>query len=151
MSLEEEVNKREELERNTAQEKVQSKSPKAIAKESQDCVGFGIDHEPNPEHQLMLTFRLLGGQAMSFPYSYLVNIHFDDKKSVIISYVSHTVTVEGDRLEELFKRLETWSVSFVEELEEKDRKPGKPFVKTISIEARQGKGSEEGDTTEGDE
>jgi hypothetical protein len=130
MALADEINLRE----NEARKKVESKMAKVKAL-ADDSKAFGVNEETRPPH-LMITFRLLDGTAMSFPYGYLINIFFDDDGRVILSFTSHTVTVEGENLEALFKRLEIWSVGFVQELEPADKKDKQPFVSAIIIEQR---------------
>jgi hypothetical protein len=123
-------------------DKVERKMEK-IRSQISNCKAFGGKDALPP--QLMVSFRLLDGTAMAFPYGYLVNIFFDDHQRVILSLTSHTVTVEGEQLTELFKSLESWGVGFVQELEEKDKENGKPFVKSISIEIRQESEKEDND------
>jgi hypothetical protein len=145
MSLEHEMQKR------GAQEIVREKLAK---NQSREYKAFGVSKEELPA-QLMVTFRLLNGQAMALPYGYLVNLHFDDAGRVIINFVTHTVTVEGEHLEKLFQRLEVWSVGFVQELEHKDKIEDEPFVKAITIERRNDADETNGEpdtgTTDGEE
>jgi hypothetical protein len=126
-----------------AREKIEKKMEKIRSQITSNYKAFGVNKDGLPP-QLMVTFRILDGTAMAFPYGYLVNLFFDDQKRVILSFVSHTVTVEGEHLTELFSGLENWGIGFVQELEPKDKKDGEPFVSTITIEARQQGEDEEG-------
>lgn len=90
---------------------------------------------PTDARLLMLDFQSRGGDAIAMAYSYLQTVRFDPSVGLTLSFTTHSVTLMGRNLNELYKALLDQIVRRIEEQGEHDREPdGAPVVSRIRID-----------------
>ena len=93
------------MERRTGSEK-----PAQQKHAAQKCFQLGKSREIWRE--VMLDVRL-EGESFALPYAHLNHIKLDGERALILSFSSHLVKIEGDRLRSLYDALTDQAVRFV--------------------------------------
>lgn len=65
----------------------------------------------------MICFESKDGRRSAFSYSYLYKIDFDGSQEIALHFLDHFVTVRGNHLDTIFKRLRAHSEAAITELD----------------------------------
>lgn len=82
----------------------------------------------------MLAFRLRTGEERAYPYSYLSEVRFEPSRALMILFPQVTVTVNGHRLDDLYKAVVNHKASRIQQADtDMPKDDSQPFVQDITF------------------
>ena len=82
----------------------------------------------------MLAVRLSEGEAFALPYAHLSFIKLESPKSLLLTFSSHLVKIEGDHLWPLYEALAEHTVRFVAAcIGSTPKEPNEPTISNIEL------------------